>query len=76
MELTEEMLIKACREMKEKADKYPRQPEPIILHPKQYAEMRKHGWIVNGKIDYKKISEDIKRGALERTPPAERLTNE
>jgi hypothetical protein len=60
MELTEEMLIKICKEMKEKADKYPRQPEPLILSPREYAEMKKRGWVTNGCIDWKKVAKDIK----------------
>jgi hypothetical protein len=68
MELTEEMLIKACQEMKDKADKYPLQPEPLILHPNKYKEWKKRGWIKGGRIDWKRMAESMKANKIKQPP--------
>jgi hypothetical protein len=58
MELNERMFIETCREMEEQSKKFYKRPTTLILHPRQYAEMKKRGWIVDGMVDWVKVAED------------------
>jgi hypothetical protein len=59
--LTKEKLIAASKKIEEDS-RHLNPHQPLILHPQQYAEAKRRGWITQeGHLDWAKIVEDMKK---------------